>query len=120
MKPRISETNFGSITVDAVTYDHDILICLDGTVKKRQKKLSKEIYGTSHILSAAEAEYLYENGAEYLLIGTGQSGMVELSPEASAFFAGKHCPVEPLPTPDAARRWNELERPAIGLFHVTC
>lgn len=120
MKPTINETRFGSITADAVTYDHDILIRLDGTVKKRKKKLSKQVYGTSHTISLAEAEYVYEEGADFLLIGTGQSGMVELSPEAKAFFDRKYCLVEMLPTAQAMVRWNALGRPAIGLFHITC
>ncbi len=120
MKPEIHETHFGSITAGDESYEHDILIRLDGTVKKRKKKLSKKVYGTSHILSLDEAEYVYEDGAQYLLIGTGQEGMVQLSPEAKAFFEHKHCQVELLPTPQAVQRWNEIETPAIGLFHVTC
>lgn len=120
MEPEIRETHFGSITAGAEVFDHDILIRLDGSVTKRKKKLSKAVYGTSHRISLAEAEYVYEDGADLLLIGTGQTGMVELSPEARAFFDQKHCQVELLPTPQAVKRWNALERPAIGLFHITC
>ncbi len=120
MKTEISETQFGSITAGSVTYDHDIIIRLDGTIEKRKKKMSKAVYGTSHTLSLAEAEYTYEKGAEVLLIGSGQTGMVKLSPEAKAFFEEKDCQVELLPTPEAIRRWNELDKLAIGLFHITC
>ncbi len=120
MKPEIRETHFGSITAGAEVFDHDILICLDGSVTKRKKKLSKAVYGTSHTISLAEAEYVYEDGADLLLIGTGQTGMVVLSPEAQAFFDQKRCQVELLPTPQAVKRWNALERSAIGLFHITC
>jgi len=42
MKPVINKTEFGSITVDEERYDHDIMITLDGKVKKRKKKLSNE------------------------------------------------------------------------------
>jgi hypothetical protein len=37
MKPHIEGTNFGSITVDGETFDHDIVIRLGGAVKKRKK-----------------------------------------------------------------------------------
>ena len=74
MKPEIRETHFGSITAGAEVYNHDILICLDGTITKRKKKLSKALYGTSYRISLAEAEYVYEDGADLLLIGTGQPG----------------------------------------------
>jgi len=120
MKPKIDKTKFGSITVDGEKYENDIFIRLDGSVAKRKKKLSKELYGTSHILSLAEAEYIYEAGTEKLIIGSGQSGMVTLSKEAEAFFKEKRCKVKLLPTPQAIERWNRSKGQTIGLFHITC
>jgi hypothetical protein len=70
-------------------------------VEKRRKKLSKAVYGTSHIVSLDEAKYIYEEGAERVILGTGQQGMVKLSTEA-------------------IQAWNEAEGAVIGLFHVTC
>ena len=120
MKPRIDKTKFGSITVAGKHYDHDLLIRLDGKVEKRKKKLSKELFGTSHIISSAEAEYVYEDGAEQLIIGGGQQGLVKLSDEAAAFFQQHHCPVLIQPTPQALLTWNEAKGAVIGLFHITC
>jgi hypothetical protein len=120
MKPRIDKTKFGSITVSGEKYEHDILIRLNGKVEKRKKKLSKKVFGTSHIVSLEEAEYIYEDGAKRFIIGSGQSGMLELSPEADSFFRQKKCTVELLATPQAIHCWNEAESPAVGLFHVTC
>jgi hypothetical protein len=120
MKPKIDKTKFGTVTVAGEKYEHDILIRLNGKVEKRKKKLSKEVYGTSHVISLAEAEYVYEVGAERIIIGSGQEGMVQLSPEADAFFKKKKCASELLPTPEAILHWNEAKGPAVGLFHVTC
>ncbi|HWR25713.1 MAG TPA: Mth938-like domain-containing protein [Methanosarcina sp.] len=120
MKPKIDSTSFGSITVDGETFDHDILIRLNGHIKKRKKKLSKEIYGTSHIISLEEAEYIYEEGTEKIIIGTGQTGFVKLSEEAEDFFMRKKCGVELFPTPWAIARWNEIEGKVTAVFHVTC
>lgn len=120
MKPRIDKTKFGSITINGGTYDYDIIIRLSGAVKKRKKKLSKAIFGTSHILSLPEAEHVYDEGAQCLIIGTGQTGLVKISDEAGAFFASKGCKVELFPTPDALNSWNEAEGAVIGLFHITC
>ncbi len=120
MKPKIDKTKFGSITVEGEKYEHDILIRLNGKVEKRKKKLSKEIYGTSHVISLAEAEHVYEEGAKRLILGTGQTGLVKLSGEADAFFRQKGCALELLPTPEAIQCWNEAEKFTIGLFHVTC
>jgi hypothetical protein len=120
MKPKIEKTKFGSITVTGEKYDYDILIRLNGKVEKRKKKLSKEVFGTSHIISIAEAEYIYEGGAQELIIGSGQSGMAKLSDEAAGFFKKKACRVTLLPTPEAVECWNESKGDIIGLFHITC
>lgn len=120
MKPHIDGTSFGSITVDAETYDHDIVIRLSGKVKKRKKKLSKERYGTSHTVSAEEAEHIHDDGAERVIIGTGQHGMLKLSDEAEAFFKEHGCSVRTLPTPDAVKAWNESEGQIVAMLHVTC
>jgi hypothetical protein len=120
MKPTLNETGFGFITVDNKRVKHDILIRLDGRLEKRKKKLSKAIYGTSHTISQVEAEHVYEEGAEGLLIGGGQFGRVKLSPEAEVFFQERDCRVEIYPTPKAIQRWNEVQGDWIGLFHVTC
>lgn len=119
-KPRLSGTGFGWIDVDEDRISHDILIRLDGEVTKRKKKLSKEIYGTSHTISQAEAEYIFQEGTGGLLIGAGHFGRVRLSPEAAEYFQEQNCPVRILPTPDAVRYWNDSQESLIGLFHITC
>jgi hypothetical protein len=120
MKPKINDTSFGSITVAHEEYDNDVIIRLNGKVEKRKKKLSKALYGTSHIVSLAEAQYVHETGAQRLIVGTGQGGNVTLSDESANYFKQMHCEVRMLPTPKAIRVWNDAEGDVIGLFHVTC
>ncbi len=120
MKPKIDWTHFGSITIDGTMLEHDVIIRLNGDVKKRKKKLSKAFYGTSHTISLAEAEHVYEDGAKQLVIGTGQLGNVRLCDEAADYFKRMNCDVLLLPTPEAIHAWNEMKGAVIGLFHVTC
>lgn len=120
MKPNIDRTDFGSITIEGAVIGHDVIILPTGEVKKRKKKLSKAIYGTSHILSLDEAKYVYEPGIERLIIGSGQYGNVRLSDEAADYFKRKHCQVDLEPTPAAIQTWNETRGAVAGLFHVTC
>jgi hypothetical protein len=120
MKPKIDGTSFGSITIEGKTFEHDVLIRLGGAVKKRKKKLSKALYGTSHVLSLDEAKHVYQEGAESLIVGSGQSGLVELSDEAATYLERKGCTVTVLPTPKAIKTWNKAKGVVIGLFHVTC
>ena len=86
MKPEIKKTEFGSITTADQTFEHDIIIRLDGKVKKRKKKLSKAIFGTSHVVSVDEIKEVYEKGAEEIIIGSGQYGALSLSKEANHFL----------------------------------
>ena len=117
---RIDRSEFGSITVDGKTYDHDVIVRLSGEILKRKKKLSKQLYGTSHVVSEDEAKFVFEKGCRQLILGSGQEGNVRLSPEAEAFFAKKNCQVVIQPTPQAIRSFNEAHGKKIGLFHVTC
>ncbi|HME70212.1 MAG TPA: MTH938/NDUFAF3 family protein [Myxococcota bacterium] len=117
---KVNSTEFGSITIDGETYHHDVLIRLSGKIEKRKKKLSKKQFGTSHIMSLEEAEFVQEKGSELLVLGTGQNDNVRLSPEAAAFFARKGCEVLAEATPQAAATFNRAKGRRIGLFHVTC
>jgi hypothetical protein len=120
MKPAIDETDFGYIVIDGTKIEHDVVIRLSGEVKKRKKKLSKAVYGTSHTVSLDEAKHIYEDGAERLIIGSGQTGMVSLSDEAADYFQKKQCAVDLHPTPRAIKEWSKAKGAVIGLFHVTC
>ena len=117
----IDATEFGAITINGKTYGHDVIIRLSGAVEKRRKRLSKELYGTSHIVSKAEAKFVFEDGCELLIVGAGQDGNVRLSPEASEYFGKKHCRVVLQRTPEAILTFNESpEKRKAALMHVTC
>jgi len=116
----IDATEFGAITVDGKTYEHDVIIRLSGAVEKRRKRLSKEKYGTSHIMSKAEAKFVFQDGCDLLIVGAGQNGNVRLSPEASEYFNKKHCRALLQPTPEAILTFNKSREKTIALMHVTC
>ena len=120
MKPHIDRTMFGSVTIEGEIYKRDVIIRLNGKIKKRKKKLSKAVYGTSHTISQDEAKHVYQKGAGRLIIGAGQYGLVELSDEAAGYFERRDCQVDLLPMKKAIKVWNKAEGPVIGLFHVTC
>ncbi len=120
MKPAIDKTGFGYLKIESSKIKHDIVIRLSGEIKKRKKKLSKAVFGTSHIISSEEAKYIYQDGAERLIIGSGQNGMMRLSEEAIDYFKKKKCKVHLQPTPKAIEYWNKAKGTVIGLFHITC
>ena len=94
MKPCIDKTEFRSITVKGTVFDHDVIIRPDGRVKTRKKKLSQAVYGTSHMISRQEAEYVWGQGAgpDCLIVGSGQYGNVAVSPDAAAYLEQRGAP----------------------------
>ena len=120
MQPRINAATFGAITIEGREIGNDVILRLDGSVEKRKKKLSKKIYGTSHTISLEEARYVYEKGAQLLIIGTGHYDRVGLSDEAERYFKKQGCGVKRASTPKAIGAWNSADEKVIGLFHVTC
>ena len=74
MKPKIDKTKFGAITIAGKKYENDVIIRLDGSVKKRKKKLSKAVYGALHTISLDEARYVYDPGARRRNPGSGSNG----------------------------------------------
>jgi hypothetical protein len=117
---KIESTTFGAITIDGTTYQHDVVVRLSGEVVKRKKKLSRKLYGTSHVLSKDEAKFLFEKGCDQVVIGSGQMGNVHLSPDAEAYFERKGCVVLLKPTPEAIRMFNRVARQVDRALHVTC
>ena len=77
---------------------------------KRKKKLSKKYYGSSHTISKDEAKFVYEDGCNKLVLGTGQDDNVRLSNEAAEYFEDKGCKVIAQPTPDAIDTFNHTKK----------
>ncbi|TET50484.1 MAG: hypothetical protein E3J64_08160 [Anaerolineales bacterium] len=120
MKPKIDRSKFGSITLDGDVFEHDVVVRLSGRVDMRDRALSKDVYGTSHVISLAEAKHVFEEGAESLIVGAGRYGRVKLSPEAAEYFEERGCQVQLLPMRRAVKAWNRAEGAVIGLFHISC
>jgi hypothetical protein len=120
MIPHVDSTQFGSITIEGMEYLHDVVISLNGKVKKRKKKLSKAVFGTSHVVSLDEVLHILDDGATLLIVGTGQQGALSFSKEAIDYLANRGCHLILEPTPLAVQHWNRVDGATIAMFHVTC
>lgn len=120
MKTHIDSTSFGSITIEGQTYDYDVAIKPNGEIIKRKKKLSKKIYGTSHVVSEDEIKFILEKGTKQIIVGSGQNGILKLSDEAKDFLKHKGIDLYLKKTPEACDYWNTFKGKAVGLFHITC
>ena len=79
-----TDTCFGAITNHRETCERNAVVRLSGDGVKR-KKMPKGVYDTSHTISEDEIRYVYEKGCKYLVVGTGQSGLADLSTNAAAY-----------------------------------
>ena len=121
MNPTINGTQFGSITIEDTQYNHDVIILPDGSIRERNKDLSRKHYGTSHKVSREEAQDFQNQDSDQLIVGTGQSGQLSLTDEAEQFLRDNgYEQIEQYPTPKAIYRWNEADGDVEGIFHVTC
>jgi len=116
--PVVAQASHGEVTVDQKTYARDVMITVDGKVKKRPLKESAEGVVDSHTVAAKELEKLCKGGPEVLFIGTGRSGRLSLSEEAQRFLHQRSIAYQTLPTPEAAIAYNHSKDRKAALIHV--
>ena len=119
-------TQFGSITISDNVYPHDVYLLPDHQIVKRDKSHSKRIRGHKE-LSLWELKMLFQRNPRYLVIGTGQTGILPLTQESESWLTSKlkqeNIVLIRDRTPLVLDKTNELlqqgER-VVGIFHTTC
>lgn len=117
---RFDSTSFGSVTINGQTYNDVLIIGKD--VLDRDKEIARMAFGTSHVIGEEEANLLIKGSPEAVIIGTGQSGCVQVKPEASELIKKSGAELITLLTPKAIQKYNRLSRKkkVNVLIHVTC
>ncbi len=113
---KIDGTEFGWISVDNVRYNHDIIIFPDSNIKNRYE----DFKGDNHILSIEEAEKVINRGAEIIIVGTGQSGVLSIPEETRKFLSKQGIKMIAELTPKAIITFNNTTGKKCALFHTTC
>ena len=114
---RFEAFSFGSIRIDGVTYDHDVLIDR-GEVYKRKKKPSKkfrEDFG--HTPLSAEERIPWK--CRRLVIGTG-TGALPVMNEVKQEARRRKIELRILPTARAVELLNAAGSDTNAILHVTC
>jgi hypothetical protein len=110
---------FGSIEVDGLKYEHDIVID-GGEVRKRKNKPSKpyrDEYGHTPLSAAEELPW----GGDQLIIGTGAYGSLPITPDVLDEARRRGVDVDAVPTMEACRLLVGLDSSQIhAVLHVTC
>ena len=114
---RFEAFSFGSIRIDGVTYDHDVLIDR-GEVHKRKKKPSKKFRENfGHTPLSMEERIPWK--CRRLVIGTG-TGALPVMDEVKQEARRRHVALHILPTSQAIALLNAADRATNAILHVTC
>jgi hypothetical protein len=110
---------FGRITIDGVTYDHDVVV-EQGTVRKRRKGPSKPRKAEfGHTPLTADEEIPWEG--RRLWIGTGAYGSLPVASDLREEARRRGVELLEKPTPEIVRLINRgLPADTNVILHVTC
>ena len=108
---------FGSIRIDGVTYEHDVVIDR-GRVRKRKKKLSKQFRDDfGHTPLSVEEEIPWD--CQRLVIGTG-TGALPVMDQMKNEAHRRKVKLSILPTAKAIQELKQRPRGTNAILHVTC
>jgi hypothetical protein len=114
---RFQEFSFGSIRIDGVTYEHDVVIDR-GEVSKRKKKPSKKFRDKfGHTPLSAEERIPWK--CRRLVIGTGM-GALPVMDEVKQEARRRHVELRILPTAEAIEILEKAGSDTNAILHVTC
>ncbi len=114
---RFEAFSFGSIRIDGVTYEHDVLIDR-GQVRKRKKKPSKQFRAAfGHTPLSVEEEIPWK--CRRLVIGTG-TGALPVMDEVKKEAKRRHVELLMLPTAKAIEALRTNPEATNAILHVTC
>jgi hypothetical protein len=115
---RFTGYSFGSIQVNGVTYDHDLIIDR-GKIRKRKKAASRKFradYGHTP-LSVAEA---IPWRCRRLVIGTGADGALPVMREVRDEACRREIDLVVLPTAEAIGALAKTAADTNAILHLTC
>jgi hypothetical protein len=114
---RFEAFSFGSIRIDGVTYDHDVLIDR-GEIHKRKKKPSKKFRADfGHTPVSVEEKIPWK--CRRLVIGTG-GGALPVMDEVKQEARRREVELRILPTAQAIELLKAAGRDTNAILHVTC
>ena len=115
---RFENFSFGSIRIDGVTYEHDLVIDR-GEIRKRKKMASKQYrdtYGHTPLPTKEDIPW----GCGRLVVGTGAEGRLPVMAEVLKEAQLRKVELLSLPTKAAIAILNGRAKDTNAILHVTC
>jgi len=115
---RIDEFTFGSIRIDGVTYEHDVVID-GGRVGKRKKKPSRPLRAAFGHTPLSVGEHIPWD-CRLLVIGTGAGGALPVMDEVRQEAARRGVELLTVPTGEAIEALRSGSTDTNAILHLTC
>jgi hypothetical protein len=115
---RVTDYSFGSIRVDGVTYDHDLIIDR-GKIRKRKKAASRKFrgaYGHTPLSAAEDIPWRCRR----LVIGTGADGALPVLQQVRDEARHRKVHLVVLPTAEAIGALTQTTKDTNAILHLTC
>src|SRR6266536_1703899 len=115
---RFTEYSFGSIRVDGVTYDHDLIIDR-GKIRKRKKAASRKFrgaYGHTPLSAAEDIPWRCRR----LVIGAGADGALPVMRQVREEARRREVDLVVLPTAEAIGVLTGTAKDTNAILHLTC
>lgn len=115
----IKDYKFGAITIG----DHIADQTFHDDVRVSPGKTEKWWRVESHQVTKKDIDKAVAEKPEVIVIGTGDSGLMNVPEEIRDYIEYQHIHLIELRTAEAVEEFNRLEqqgRKVIGLFHLTC
>ena len=115
---RFESFSFGSIQIDGVVYQHDLVIDR-GEIRKRKKKASKEYraaYGHTPLSIKEDIPWRCRR----LVVGTGAQGALPVMDEVLEEAQRRKVELVSVPTEEAIAILNAGGEATNAILHVTC
>ena len=115
---RFTDFSFGSMRVDGVTYDHDLVVDR-GKIRKRIKSASKKFrstYGHTPLSIAEDIPWRCRR----LVIGTGAHGGLPVMAQVRQEAQRRNVELVVLPTAEAIDVLTDSATDTNAILHLTC
>ena len=115
---KFEKFSFGSIRIDGVTYESDVVIDR-GEIRKRKKKPSKKFrdrYGHTPLSLAENIPW----NCQHLVIGTGMAGSLPVMEEVKHEAKRRQIDLIILQTEEAIETLKETSGEINAVLHITC
>ena len=115
---RFEDFPFGSLLIDGVTHEHDVVIDR-GEVRKRKKKASKRFRDSfGHTPLSVKEEIPWK--CRRLVVGTGAYGALPVMDEVKHLAAQRKVELVIVPTAEAIETLNQDLEKSNAILHATC